>query len=456
MRVSLRILLGIWSVCAAFFVVACGGDEGTAPAKSVVLVVDDGFDLSLSAFKGKVLEARTFSCKSDQAPSEAPTDLAAAKQQYLNFLKTKDTSCTLKQGISEKPDLLADIQEDFQEQWNGTIETQTYASARFTETEYRQLTERFDETLAGTEFHGSATAGVIARDNPGVRLVLVERPLGSGQNIEEDFVCLEQAEIDRDVQLLEDPEIKQAYTTFPRPKVAEEMEALMLKHKVQIVNESFGALPRQALEELQASKDCEPVDLKRMFALIAELDSAWRKSHPGTDVLVVKAVGNSASQIDGAEDLPICGVAEQTVFVGSYDKSMKKAEFTNVGDCVDVFAPGVGVVAPITGNWLIPLSGTSFSAPLVVRVLSMQDQAWPFISAPVKANLLSQRDAQRRLPSSMFARSLTYDPFSGPVVMALSSHSTPDRGAWKKLRAREWDGRPPLPLIMRRFWHQGR
>src|SRR5262249_21789130 len=80
----------------------------------------------------------------------------------------------------------------------------------------------------------------------------------------------------------------------------------------------------------------------------------------------------------------------------------------NFGGCVDAFAPGVDVIGALPAGWLMPVSGTSFSAPLVARLVSLDGVM--FTTQGAHDRILGEIDGQRRVPMARFPRSMFYDP----------------------------------------------
>lgn len=61
----------------------------------------------------------------------------------------------------------------------------------------------------------------------------------------------------------------------------------------------------------------------------------------------------------------------QAITVAASDSSDRKAGFSNYGSCVDVYAPGVNLIAAWPGNRYATLSGTSMASPVAAGVLAV-------------------------------------------------------------------------------------
>jgi subtilisin family serine protease len=409
-------------------------------AQKNVLVVDDGFDLAVTPLQGKVAAAFTIRCAppaqaalSDPpgpASPPGPTPaLAEKKRAYLESLGRKETSCRLVSGISARRSPLAPLAR-YRARWNDALRADTPIAAAFTARERAELRAGLESSLGKTPFHGTATAGLIAHANPGVALVLVETPLASAEEAKTAFSCLVQAELDEAAALLADPEVLEAYARAPRSTLDEELDEVQEQHRVGLVNRSYGTFPRPALEALQRDKGCPPVDLRRYFQAFGAAEEARARHRAGRPVLDVQAAGNEGSAIEAAEDALECRPdAPLHLLVGSYGQGGARSGFSNFGRCVDLFAPGELVVAPLPGDFLYPVSGTSFSAPLVVRLVSAQTDA-PFEPLASRAALVEERDDERRIPEARFPAELVYaPPRASQALTAEDAPRPPDRSA---------------------------
>lgn len=364
------------------------------------MVVDDGIDPSLPALKAKLAGAYTIVCDGAQTSPEDGNeagDFESLKRAMLAELATPDESCHLQVGIDAKAAFGGSI-EDQRDRWNRTLWNDDDPLVD----ELRPVRDLMSQYFAHGHFHGTSTAATASFAVPELRLVLVEQAILTMEEAKAELMCLEQDAIDRLVMVLSDAEVHDAYLAHPLPAVDWELAALRTAAGVGLVNESFSFPARFALEEMLRSLGCPRVELHAYFKVLHDLSWAFDRAHAEPGVLFVRSAGNGESALNDDDDGLQCRPGDpQQVLVGAYGAAGARSTFTNFGDCVDVYAPGEYVVAPLPGDWLTLLSGTSFSAPLTLRhILFSAPQ--PFHPESARAALLAERQPGGNLDVSLF------------------------------------------------------
>ena len=386
-----------------------------------VMVIDEGIDLSASDLQGRVAAAYTETCVDDSsdAGTAGPGGVVdggpafdALKQMYLAALSQPDDSCHLTTGISAKADPLAGIAK-FKSRWNAMVLANQTPSDVFNASEQKMLMAPItNEFFSSFSYHGTATSTTVAHENASVRLVLVERQLGSESSLQTNFPCIAQADIDQTVDLLSDPQIYAASVNQPA-QIDSELAAAQTMYDVGIVNESFGAASRQTLEMLQLQAKCPtPIDLSAYFALIDKMTNDHNATITGPVVLTVQAAGNDGVEIDSGSDSLSCDLGDpKSLLVGAYNPtSLARNGFSNFGACVNVYAPGQGIVVEYAGGWVTWSSGTSFAAPLTARYVSMTATS-PFDPTAARTAVVANIDpASLFLPVGLFPSDFFYLP----------------------------------------------
>ena len=368
----------------------CGGGSGAVTVNKIVpksasqqqnvMVIDQGIDLSASDLQGRVAAAYTETCADDSSDAglagpggavDGGPAFDALKQMFLAALSHPDDSCHLTTGISAKPDPLASIAQ-YKSRWNAMIRANQTPPEAFSSTETTKLMNPIDTEFSSFGFHGTATSTTVAHENSDVRLVLVERELGSESSLQTNFPCIAQADINQLVDLLNDPQVYAAFVNQPAT-IDSELAAAQTMYDVGIVNESFGAASREALESLQKKYCPVPVDLAAYFALLDKATNDHNATIDGPPLLTVVAAGNDGSRIDSGSDSLSCDLGDpRSLLVGAYNPgTVVQNMFSDYGACVNVFAPGQAIVVEYAGGWLTWASGTSFAAPLTARYASM-------------------------------------------------------------------------------------
>ncbi len=95
--------------------------------------------------------------------------------------------------------------------------------------------------------------------------------------------------------------------------------------------------------------------------------------------LVVASAGNSSSSVD--ESLFYPARHPRVLSVGATEKDTRvKAELSNWGTLVNVFAPGIDIITTGLNNEYIKVEGTSFSSPLTAGVAALAKTRFPNLS----------------------------------------------------------------------------
>jgi hypothetical protein len=433
-----RVAFVVWWLGSAWAAVGCGGGSGpplvpaSASRQQNVMVIDEGFDLSVSELRGRVAAAYTETC-ADEPASDADAAVSAdagadagvsfdqMKQDLIAALAVPDDSCHLSVGIGAKADPFASIAQ-YRTRWNAMIRANQYADqGDFTPSEETRINNAIDQERQTFAYHGTATAGTVAHDNPNVRLVLVERQLASESSVQSSFTCFVQSEIDQAVALLTDPQVNAALVNQPA-EIEGELSAAETRYGVGLVNESFGSSSRPALEMLQLAANCPAVDLSAYFTVLDQAEIAHAKTVQGPAVLTVQAAGNEGLEIDSGADSVSCDLGDPlSLLVGSTDTAQVRSTFSNFGACVDVYAPGESIVVPYAGDWLLPVDGTSFAAPIVARQVSLTLPA-VFDPAQARLDLLSLRVSDGSLPITLFPTDFFYVPVNTGTAALIAGH----------------------------------
>ena len=409
--------------------IGCGGGSPAVTVNKIVpqstsqqqnvMVIDEGIDLSASDLQGRVAAAYTETCVDDSSDAGAagPGGVVdggpafdALKQMYLAALAQPDDSCHLTTGISAKADPLASIAQ-YKSRWNAMVRANQSPSEVFNATELTKLMNPINTEFSSFGYHGTATSTTVAHENTSVRLVLVERELGSESSLQTNFPCIAQADIDQTVDLLNDPQIYAASVNQPA-QIDSELAGAQTTYDVGIVNESFGAASRETLEMLQQQNCPNTVDLSAYFALIDKMTNDHNATIQGPAVLTVQAAGNDGVRIDSGSDSLSCDLGDpKSLLVGAYNPvTLAQNMFSDYGACVNVYAPGQSIVVEYAGGWLTWASGTSFASPLTARYASMTATS-PFDPAAERTAVVAKSDPTSQfLPVSLFPSDFFYLP----------------------------------------------
>jgi subtilisin family serine protease len=130
------------------------------------------------------------------------------------------------------------------------------------------------------------------------------------------------------------------------------------------------------------------------------VDDAVRRS-VAKGVLYVVAAGNEGANACSYSPARLGGGSNNGVItVAATDSSNREASFSNYGPCVDIWAPGVGIVSTSNNGGTTKMSGTSMATPHVSGAAGLLLARYPMaspaqIEGTMKLNLLSPGTASK-------------------------------------------------------------
>lgn len=347
-----------------------------------VAVIDDGFDLSHPVFKDKIVGKYTINCNKQRNAENLPSNFDDMKKVMIEKIKTPTSRCTVEDSINFEAG--KDIEQfvGYKDVWNDGILSKNGVNLE------KDLIKDISEALSGKNsdqnYHGTNTAGVISYKNKNTKFVFIQMEiLKPGEKSSSQISCPTQDEIDRITRIYEDKQYIDAYATAPLSELTRRLREIETHHKITLVNLSFGAHSRETAENIYFESCGVKLDLSRSYAAIGALEqkrAEWLAiSYPSPirDYQVtVQAAGNSDVRIDDHSDTRDCGRKEDGhILAGSYSFEKERSTFSNHGDCVDYYVLGEAVVVAAPSDFIFVADGTSFSAPLLTRYLSLQTKA---------------------------------------------------------------------------------
>ena len=235
-----------------------------------------------------------------------------------------------------------------------------------------QMHERAElQKVIGFYVHGTHVAGISARGNPAVRLVVARF----------------------NDQL---PDLPFQPTPEWARKLAadfQEMSNYFRTRNVRVVNMSWGDDPQEF--EIWLSKTGGPSDPAERKKRAAELYAIWHdavesaiKSAPNT--LFVCAAGNSDSDASFLQDVPAGLHLPNLIAVGAVNQAGDETSFTSYGPTVAVDADGYDVESYVPGGAKLKLSGTSMASPNVTNLAAKLFALDPSLTPAQVIDLIKQ------------------------------------------------------------------
>jgi len=407
------------ALIAAISLTSCGKKESApapAPTKHNVAVVDSGFDIENSVFKANLVDSHRVLCLNtgtNPLRTLAPeTRFGELKSGFLAYLSNR-SDCVAKKKLNDNiSPSFANVQGDFND-WNAAVRKGTIDQS--------PVREKVQGVLSGENgkysYHGTATAGLIAENNDKVNLFIVEPDLKQLMLPNEAYDgtgCRTQIEIDIKAKLFEDKDVQKAFTDPNRVDADSVIIQLLKDRGVTMINESYGPASAGEFADYYRKKNCEVPDFKRLF--IAESRLSRMRERALEDKfnfrpLHVRAAGNAGQELNLESDtLDPCLDEDNYLIVGSIDAKDKISQFSNRGRCVEVYTLGSQVVVNAPRDFLNVSDGTSFSAPLMTRYLTLNTQPGTTEWTALKSFALNASDSDKFIKVGDWNKDFAYKP----------------------------------------------
>ena len=230
--------------------------------------------------------------------------------------------------------------------------------------------------LYGLYSHGTLVAGIAARGNPAIRLLV--------------------ARMDFPYEF-----ISPVYTLDRANKeaiVMRETISYFRSHGVRVVNISWGGATPKGYEEnlVEHNAGGTPAERKALARQFYDIFSDSLKSAmaDASEILFVCSAGNSNSDVRFDEAQPSSCDLPNLMSIGAVDKAGDEAAFTSFGK-VDLYANGYDVESVVPGGDLQKGSGTSMASPQAVNVAAKLLAAYPKLTtAQLRALIIDGCDSK--------------------------------------------------------------
>ncbi len=344
----------------------------------VILIQDSGFDIHHPIFmdkennESKILAIFQKKCSSDvNKDKDKSLSFEEKKNKILAELKTKDTTCDLVESSEKKteqnlnPEMLA-----LRDQWNLAVREKKIKEIFTSPEERRKINVLLNST--SNESHGLATSSLIAYNNSSVRFVFLDLDISNSKSLAQETECLQAESLKEELKIYRQPEVEKAFIEQPLSLFHEKLIEIIKKYNITIENLSFGKPGRLFMENIYKQKGC-PINLQERYQLLSSLEQKRNtflreqiKKSTEKDILTIQAADNFQGSLDSPSDSIDCfadGVPH--LFIGSYDITGHRSDFSSFGKCVDAFSLGESLIVASPNSFLSIREGTSYAAPLI-------------------------------------------------------------------------------------------
>ncbi|MCL7765044.1 S8 family serine peptidase [Polaribacter sp. Z014] len=132
-----------------------------------------------------------------------------------------------------------------------------------------------------------------------------------------------------------------------------------LKNDADIINMSLGMNLSYAFGNL--TEEQQEAYAKTIYIDEAEMWNEVYEIAEKEGAIIVQAAGNSSV----VSDLDPMKRSKVSIIVGATDRNEKKAQFSNYGEGVDIYAPGVDIYSSIPNQQFKLMDGTSMASPII-------------------------------------------------------------------------------------------
>jgi len=224
--------------------------------------------------------------------------------------------------------------------------------------------------------HGTLVAGVAARGNPAIRLLV--------------------ARMDFTATVI--PRLPTLDRVNKRATLYRETINYFRRHGVRVVNISWGDNNSKAYENSLAYHNAggTPAERKALARQFFDICNSSLKSAmaDATEILFICAEGNTESDVRFEEGIPFSYDLPNVMSIGATDKAGDECAFTSFGK-VDLYANGYEVESVVPGGDRQSASGTSIAAPQAVNLAAKLLAVYPKLTtAQLRALIIDGCDSK--------------------------------------------------------------
>ncbi len=146
--------------------------------------------------------------------------------------------------------------------------------------------------------------------------------------------------------------------------------ARAIAYKADIINISLGTDYSKILPADRTNETLLAEAYKKMDAYVTNILSLFDKPFYECEIRNIPVICSAGNDNIPAKYQPL-SAHKYTISIGAIDKDNLVADFSNNGETVDCYAPGVDVLTIAPGGSFFKVSGTSFSAPYVAGIFAL-------------------------------------------------------------------------------------